>query len=82
MNHCPPAVDAINSILLPKMEVGLGLVPLTPTNRRKLRNWTSLLKEGALNMPAPQRASSVSLDGFCAVADMTTGGVPSDGACV
>ncbi len=48
-----PAVDAINSFLLPKMEVGLGLVPLTPANRQKLHNWTSLLKEAALNAAAP-----------------------------
>jgi hypothetical protein len=65
-----PAVDAINSFLLPKMEVGLGLVPLTAANRQKLHNWTSLLKEAALNAAAPQRAPSVSLDGFCAVTDM------------
>jgi exonuclease III len=65
-----PAVDAINSFLVPKMEVGLGLMPLTSVNRQKLRDWTSLLKEAALNAAAPQRASSVSLDGFCAVTDM------------
>jgi hypothetical protein len=65
-----PAVDAINSFLLPKMEAGLGLIPLTSVNRRKLRNWTTLLMEAALNAAAPQRASSVSLDGFCAVTDM------------
>jgi ribonuclease HI len=65
-----PAVDAINSFLLPKMEVGLGLIPLTSMNRQKLHDWTTLLKEAALNAAAPQRASSVSLDGFCAVTDM------------
>jgi hypothetical protein len=52
------------------MEVGLGLMPLTSANRRKLHHWTALLKEAALNAAAPQRASSVSLVGFCAVTDM------------
>jgi exonuclease III len=65
-----PAVDAINSFLIPKMEVGLGLIPLTSANRQKLRDWTAMLKEAALNAAAPQRATSVCLDGFCAVTDM------------
>ena len=65
-----PAVDAVNSFLIPKMEAGLGLMPLTSRNTQKLRNWTTLLKEAALNAAAPQRASSVSVDGFCAVTDM------------
>ena len=51
------------------------MVPLTPANRRKLHDWTTLLKEAALNAATPQRVSSVSLDGFCAVSDMANLGL-------
>ena len=65
-----PAVDAINTFLVPKMEVGLGLIPLTPRVVKKLNNWTATLMDAALNASAPQRMTGLSLDGFSSVTDM------------
>jgi hypothetical protein len=65
-----PAVDAINTFLVPKMEVGLGLIPLTRKVIKGLDNWTNTLVDAALNASAPQRITGVSRDGFCSVTDM------------
>jgi exonuclease III len=65
-----PAVDAINSFLVPKMEAGLGLISMNPRTVRKLENWTSALKEAALNAAAPPRVAGLSVAGFCTVTDM------------
>ena len=43
-----PAVDAVNSFLLPRMEAGLVLVPLTTANRRIIARWESLLRRACL----------------------------------
>ena len=51
-----PAVDAINTFLVPKMEVGLGLIPLSASNVRRFRQWTAAA--------APQRVSGLSVAGF------------------
>ena len=65
-----PAVDAINSFLVPKMEVGLGLIPMTSKVVATLNSWTSALMDAALNASAPQRTTGLSRDGFCSVTDM------------
>jgi hypothetical protein len=66
-----PAVDAINTFLVPKMEVGLGLVPMTSKVVKELEKWTSTLALAALNASDPQRTSGLSIDGLCSVTDMT-----------
>ena len=66
-----PAVDAINAFLVPKLEVGLGLVPLTPKVVTRLNSWTSTLKDAAMNAADPHRTTGLSLHGFCSVTDMT-----------
>ena len=65
-----PAVDAINTFLVPKMEAGLGLIPMTPAIVKKLTSWTTTLMDAALNASAPQRITGLSTDGFCTVTDM------------
>ena len=65
-----PAVDVINTFLVPKMEVGLGLIPMTPKIVKDLDSWTSALMDTALNASAPQRVTGLSRDEFCSVTDM------------
>jgi hypothetical protein len=65
-----PAVDAINTFLVSKMEVGLGLIPMTPKVVKALGKWTNALKDAAMNASAPQRITGLSTDGFCTVTDM------------
>ncbi len=66
-----PAVDAVNSFLVPKMEAGLGLIPMSPRVLKKMGCWTSALMDAALNAAATPRTSGLSVAGFCAVTDMT-----------
>ena len=65
-----PAVDAINTFLVPKMEVGLGLIPLTPKVTDMLFKWMGTLLDAAMNAAAPQRTTGLCRDGFCSVTDM------------
>jgi hypothetical protein len=65
-----PAVDAINTFLVPKMEAGLGLIPMTPAVVKRLTSSTTTPMDAALHASAPQRITGLSTDGFCTVTGM------------
>ena len=65
-----PAVDAVNSFLVPKLEAGLALLPLSSTVRRTLNRWTGALADAAMNASSPHRVAGVPRAGFCTVTDM------------
>lgn len=44
-----PAVDAINSFLVPKMEAGLCLIPLDGQNCKEIKEWNFRIREAVLN---------------------------------
>ena len=64
-----PAVDAINCYLMPRMEMGLRLVPLTPKNVRTLDRWRGVLQDAILNATGAP-CCKLSRAAFCVVTGM------------
>ena len=57
-----PAVDAIRSFVIPSMETGLQILPLSSKVVKKLDQWSSLLRSAALH--SVKSARNISSSGF------------------
>jgi hypothetical protein len=64
-----PAVDAIRSFVVPRMEAGLQCIRLTAATVKKLDHWTGLLQSAVLLAQA-SKDNKVCRAGFCMVTDM------------
>ena len=67
---CAPAADAVRAMLVPRMEAGLGLIPLTTKNKTIIKKWNRLLRLAVLSNEEVVSAHSLSANGFYCVTDI------------
>ena len=67
---CAHAADAVRAMLIPRMEAGLGLIPLTTKSKTAIKKWNRLLRLAVLSNEEVVSAHSLSANGFYCVTDI------------